>query len=88
MLLKTIVSRYLRNVATPQITKLENGVSEISVNNVKIYINPIIGQANLGERYLISDRGMRGASGWLIPSQRFPSSSQACLVSTFESHHG
>ena len=57
MKIKTIVSKYLRNVPADCIKHLEDGVSEIIIDDIKIYINRVFGQSNLGKRYLISDRG-------------------------------
>ena len=57
MKIKTIVSRYLRNVPTDQIKNLDDGVSEWDIDGIKLYINLYIGQSNLGTRYLITDKG-------------------------------
>ena len=57
MKIKSIVSRYLRNVQTDQIKHLDDGVSEWVIDGITLYINRHIGQSNLGVRYLISDRG-------------------------------
>ena len=57
MKIKSIVSRYLRNVQTDQIKHLDDGVSEWVIDGIKLYINRHICQSNLGIRYFITDRG-------------------------------